>query len=237
MDDGSKYFLKVISIFEEHDIPYWIDQGTLLGLIRDGKLIPWDHDLDFGVFEHEIDTEKLRGIFIENGFKIEDIPDGNKCLHFTYYEERKVDITLYNIESEYAITYFIKPPSGLHKIFNVLDSIVNNFDYVTKKKIIVKSINVIRGIYHFVLIIFPIEKIVKSFISNRFKNNNWTELVQYKIPYNILMKKKNIKFKKTDLPVPINPESYLEYAYGLDWKIPKRDYVWYKDNSKAFQVQ
>ncbi len=30
-------------------IPYYVDHGTLLGLIRDGDLLPWDDDLDLSV--------------------------------------------------------------------------------------------------------------------------------------------------------------------------------------------
>ena len=33
-----------LDIFERNGIKYWIDDGTLLGIIRDGDLIPWDHD-------------------------------------------------------------------------------------------------------------------------------------------------------------------------------------------------
>ena len=38
-----------IDIFERNGIKYWIDDGTLLGIIRDGDLIPWDHDVDVGI--------------------------------------------------------------------------------------------------------------------------------------------------------------------------------------------
>lgn len=32
-----------------HDVPHYIDAGTLLGVYRDNALIPWDDDLDFSV--------------------------------------------------------------------------------------------------------------------------------------------------------------------------------------------
>ena len=42
--------LKVTTeILEELNIPYWLEGGTLLGAVRDQKLIPWDHDLDIGI--------------------------------------------------------------------------------------------------------------------------------------------------------------------------------------------
>lgn len=44
-----KLVLFAIKILEKNNIPYWVDEGTLLGIIRDGDLLPWDHDADMGV--------------------------------------------------------------------------------------------------------------------------------------------------------------------------------------------
>lgn len=41
--------LTVCKFLEEHQVPYHIDAGTLLGVYRDGGLIPWDDDLDIAV--------------------------------------------------------------------------------------------------------------------------------------------------------------------------------------------
>lgn len=41
--------LRVCRSLEEHSVPYHIDAGTLLGVYRDGGLIPWDDDLDIAV--------------------------------------------------------------------------------------------------------------------------------------------------------------------------------------------
>ena len=60
---GDLHFKNVISILSSYDIPYWVDQGTLLGIIRDKEIIPWDWDLDFGVFENEISRKKLKKHF------------------------------------------------------------------------------------------------------------------------------------------------------------------------------
>lgn len=39
----------IIDLFEKHNIKFWLDDGTLLGIIREGNFIPWDHDVDLGV--------------------------------------------------------------------------------------------------------------------------------------------------------------------------------------------
>ena len=42
----------VKNILNHQLIDYWIEGGTLLGAIRDKKLIPWDHDIDMGIINN-----------------------------------------------------------------------------------------------------------------------------------------------------------------------------------------
>lgn len=40
-------------LLERHGITHWLDYGALLGAVREGTLIPWDGDLDFGVLQRD----------------------------------------------------------------------------------------------------------------------------------------------------------------------------------------
>ena len=48
-----------INILAKNKIRYWICHGTLLGIVRDKKLISWDHDIDVGVIENNINRKVL----------------------------------------------------------------------------------------------------------------------------------------------------------------------------------
>lgn len=51
--------IAVDEICRRHDIPYWIEGGTLLGAVRHGGFIPWDDDLDIALMKQ--DYHKLLG--------------------------------------------------------------------------------------------------------------------------------------------------------------------------------
>jgi len=56
-----KYLCKALKILkyvtsqlEQNDIPYWLEAGTLLGIIRENRLLPWDNDIDISIREKDL---------------------------------------------------------------------------------------------------------------------------------------------------------------------------------------
>lgn len=49
---------KVIGKLNEHDVKYWVDYGSLLGIIRDGDVIKHDNDTDICVSPDNPELEK-----------------------------------------------------------------------------------------------------------------------------------------------------------------------------------
>ena len=45
-----KMLHKITTIMEKHSIPYWLEGGTLLGIVRENRLLPWDNDMDISIF-------------------------------------------------------------------------------------------------------------------------------------------------------------------------------------------
>ena len=65
-------FLETIDILNKNNVKYWICHGTLLGLIRDKQLIPWDHDIDIAVWSETISREKIKKIMLSNNFLLKE---------------------------------------------------------------------------------------------------------------------------------------------------------------------
>ena len=61
-------FVLTINIFNKFKINYWVCQGTLLGIIRDESLIPWDPDIDFAILQKNFNEKLIEKIMKKNGF-------------------------------------------------------------------------------------------------------------------------------------------------------------------------
>jgi phosphorylcholine metabolism protein LicD len=66
----------VASILEKHSVRYWLEGGSLLGAARHNDIIPWDYDVDLGIYEEDIKNCKhilkaKEGQYVdEEGFEI-----------------------------------------------------------------------------------------------------------------------------------------------------------------------
>jgi phosphorylcholine metabolism protein LicD len=61
----------VITIFESCNVAYWLEGGTLLGLRREGRLLPWDNDLDISIHESEFNKlSSLISTLKKNGYRV-----------------------------------------------------------------------------------------------------------------------------------------------------------------------
>ena len=59
-----------LSISDKYGIEALMIGGSLLGLVRDGDLLPWDKDVDFAIFEKDIEkTFELESEFRKAGFE------------------------------------------------------------------------------------------------------------------------------------------------------------------------
>ncbi len=61
----------ITTLLDENNIEYHLEGGTLLGLVRDGDLLPWDYDIDISIDISNAEKLKaLRKVFWKKGLKL-----------------------------------------------------------------------------------------------------------------------------------------------------------------------
>lgn len=52
---AKKMLKDVTQVLEDNDISYILDYGTLLGIVREDRLLPWDSDMDISITDEFVD--------------------------------------------------------------------------------------------------------------------------------------------------------------------------------------
>ena len=74
-------------------INYWLDGGTLLGIVRENRLLPWDNDLDISImFPGEENIKKLIKAFIKANKRVKVRCIKNNCDYFSRNDIRVIKI-------------------------------------------------------------------------------------------------------------------------------------------------
>jgi hypothetical protein len=63
--------LAVAEILDETKVPYHLEGGTLLGIVREGRLLPWDKDMDISVPAEFIgQAQSALSVLTESGWRL-----------------------------------------------------------------------------------------------------------------------------------------------------------------------
>ena len=219
-------FIKAIKLLDRNKIPYWVCHGSLLGLVRDGNLIPWDHDIDLAVWESDNKKKDILNIFVLAGFK----PKDNNMmgsLHFVREGGRGVDINFYKElqSSDNQIKPLVgviwrMPRSKLGSMFNI---IFQNQEYRGEYKTLYKIVTSLQ------ILFIPIYKILD-------KLNLLFVMKGYTTPKILLSNFILVDYFGVSCRIPEQSEEILSFIYGSDWRTPAREYDWTTQSSSVVTI-
>ena len=60
-----KALMEIKNVLDKHGLKFWLDFGTLLGAVRDKKILPWDVDIDLSLVKNEGEFSSVMAAFEE----------------------------------------------------------------------------------------------------------------------------------------------------------------------------
>jgi len=241
------YLLRQIKeVLDEEMIEIWLECGTLLGAVRDGKFIPWEHDLDFGVFREKFPynlqiliKEKLS----ERGFKVV-IYKNHMNISISKSVGIWADINYYDIINENAIVPHRKPINVIGKLLSIFyNSLLTSYYHITSYKHENSFTKYLLGIIVRMFFI-SISHILPTLLRQRLAEYIYSVYkkigskdVYWVVPIHYLTNLSKIKFYGKEFKIPFKVDDYLSYRYGKDWKIPKKDWVTERDDGAVLSIK
>lgn len=223
----------VKEVLNKYHIEFWLDCGTLLGAVRNGKFIPWEHDIDLGAWQEKVsDNAKilLHKEFSKCGFDV-GIYENHINIRKKGVEEMWLDINFYYLDEDKAtlprllsinvvgkfLSYF------LYVLFAPYHCKVYRVNSIMKSFIMKTLINVSR-VMPFVLRKWLIQ--IGTVVYKKFGSKD----VSWVISSDYFTNLSTIRFYKMDFNAPGKTEKYLAYRYGKNWKTSKRSWRTSRDD-------
>ena len=232
-DAFGQLFRETVSRLHGAGIHFWLESGALLGLIRDGALISWDHDIDLGIWRDEIDEAAMAGLFDDSLLDVRRHPESD-FFHICprdWKTQQFIDLNLYTKRSDQAVTTvcFSRQDRWQRLAALLCDSLVGREHYPHKNPVVNK---IQQGLYSFLGgVVGPI---LPGGCHGRLERysaglqEGKKAYAMYEYPARFFEDFREIELFGVHVNIPGDTEAYLETAYGKDWRIPRKWKHWYE---------
>jgi len=235
------YMNDIFNVAKKLNLKIWLEAGTLLGWKRNNDYIPWENDIDLGIWESSFKSQKYQK-FKKSMLKKKYIVRKSKNL----VTIRKVsfnthaDIAIYKrINNVAYMPLNIIPISKLGKFLNRLISLLSSKNIFKTlqfhKTLMIKFFYILVYFICKFLSFIRFKKIFLKFLKKYLKKNS--EDVSWEIPLKYYNKFKKVKFRNFDVYIPYENTNYLRWRYGKDWKTPRSNWSQYTEDPTLVFLQ
>lgn len=199
--DATRLLESTTEILGGAGLSFWLDQGTLLGAIRDNALLPWETDIDLSMWEADFHRVlEYAGAFAEHNIRVEH--HANRKSIYLMLRRRSsifVDIAGHRQVGDVVYKRFAQAHTSVWKR--------------RAKRILDAGPPVLRDA-----------------VRSRVRAHSST-VIDVPIPAHWFADFREHEFLAVKgLRVPADAEAYLEYKYGPDWRVPRRDWDFYTED-------
>ncbi len=226
-------------VFDRNKIPFWLQYGTLLGAVRDKKIISWDNEVDLETFKSYFEKKEFRKKITkeleEKGFFVYFLLNTFNNADTLNTERGKImlNMSLLNPKKNWVV---IERLADLNSVSRLLLRISRILDVYYYGRFRFFTSNGFRGVFKLnackIISSLPPgfrKDVYKTFelVLSPFKKS---ERYSLKISDKHFRNLEKIKYYNLNLNIPGSTEEYLEKFYG-DWKTPlkyNQKWVWYE---------
>ena len=216
MEKTIQAFKEIKGVFNRHSIEIILGDGTLLGAIRENRIIPWDTGMDLLIWEKDLKKveealKELKNYEIRTDKKSQ-CPDINLMKGSSF-----IGFSIIRQEGDYLVNRWVVPRGFVGNTFDYVLWILKLYSADFKKgkapymltKTLVRIFGRIPLKSHLISIF---ELLLENFDSY---------IIKQVFPLSYLKETKTINYYGEKVKVPKNSEEFLAFRYGNDWRVPK----------------
>ena len=228
MDDIRRLVI-VAEALNRAGVRWWVDHGTLLGIVRDTRLLPWDRDIDLSLMSHDLDRAyvALRSVGPLLGAWVVRTRRNIKLLPRAR-GQRAIDLGAYRAGStgdlEKLLVMF---PRGKVR----RGSALLQFGWRRARA----AEGLLDRTDRWLLGRGPRWTAGRRFVDKLYRQVTVGRealgvLHASRVPDSYFVRLDTISWRGLLLPAPAQAEDYLAYRYGNDWRVPQRQWKWWNDD-------
>ena len=234
---------QVKEVLDKHSVEFWLDGGTLLGAVRNEKIIPWEHDTDVNAWDTDFPDNIKRLVakeLSEKGFETQIFETPTPGITI-YDREEDVwsDINFCHLIEDKAIM----PRAKTRKLIGtfllyVSTALLNPHSYEVDFGAKPRIDNLIRGILAKISRILPppLRKRLAQIVAVVYEKIGLKDFTGV-IPAHYFKNLTTITFYGMEFRVPAETEEYLAWKYGESWRIPRRDWTTSRDDGSVINTK
>lgn len=218
-----------IALLKKREINYWLDCGTLLGIVRDQNLLPWDTDLDIGIFKQDLSDSDIEYIVKKARNDCYDVNVYGSCISIAK-KGYVFDIKLFDKIDGYALEKKLMPKNSFSSMIGFLVHCLSSEHGTNRKgknffnRIMIKFIQGFSKI---------LPKFIKSILAkplNYLYEAYLSKDISEAVPLHFFKEFEELSFNGRNYNIPVRSPDYLAFRYGKNWRSPDKDWVTERDD-------
>lgn len=226
----------VAAVLDQVGVKWWLDQGSLLGLVRDGKFIPWDHDIDIGVWEVSKSDKKRLVEALRERFDVCYLDELNNTVKVFFFDAEAAviwwyDLSFYLERDGMAVKFWAKP-RGAGRGYRVCIGLAAWLRGFSTPAAHAPGGRVGQLFLRFIskTAAFLGVNDVSAKALEKIAKRCFADFVEVRVPASMFHQLRCVDFGGVFANVPQDYEGYLRLKYGVSWRIPTRKWDYFVDD-------